>query len=210
MAEQRNAPKGKLIVAGLVAAALVVLAGPGLAQQKTPADLAAENEVQLQLLQQQRQIRDMLGTDPIVGSLPTVVSVIILDGKKTARLALANGAVLTFSEGDEIAERMTLASVAPRKVQVRIEPLPNAKSKKPVPMTLAFKAGGSPAGSSAPGTSWPGQGAAAGMPAAPLAMPAGLVQAQPALPSPGSAIWNGPMPNQMPTQAGQPPAQSNP
>ncbi|ATH15489.1 hypothetical protein CHL79_25225 [Delftia acidovorans] len=210
MAEQRNAPKGKLIVAGLVAAALVVLAGPGLAQQKTPADLAAENEVQLQLLQQQRQIRDMLGTDPIVGSLPTVVSVIILDGKKTARLALANGAVLTFSEGDEIAERMTLASVAPRKVQVRIEPLPNAKSKKPVSMTLAFKAGGSPAGSSAPGTSWPSQGAAAGMPAAPLAMPAGLVQAQPALPSPGSAIWNGPMPNQMPTQAGQPPAQSNP
>ena len=95
MAKQRNAPKVKLIVAGLVGAALVVLAGAGLAQQKTPADLAAENEVQLQLLQQQRQIRDMLGTDPIVGSLPTVVSVIILDGKKTARLALANGAVRT-------------------------------------------------------------------------------------------------------------------
>lgn len=157
------------------------------AQDRTPADLAAENEVQLQLLQQQRQIRDMLGTDQILASLPTVISVMQFQGKSTARLALANGAVLTFAEGDEIMERMRLASVAPRAVQVSIEPLPNAKSKKPVRMKLAFKAVAmsSPAGGSP--TMQPAMPMQGGMPPAPLAIPEGLLQMPPALPRQGTS-----------------------
>lgn len=157
------------------------------AQDRTPADLAAENEVQLQLLQQQRQIRDMLGTDQILASLPTVISVMQFQGKSTARLALANGAVLTFAEGDEIMERMRLASVAPRAVQVSIEPLPNAKSKKPVRMKLAFKAAATTSPASGSPIMQPAMPMQGGMPPAPLAIPEGLLQMPPALPRPGTS-----------------------
>lgn len=160
------------------------------ASEKTPGDQIAEIEVTLELLQKQRQVNDMLGADPIVRALPSVVSIFVLGDKKTARLAMPGGVVQSFNEGDEIIERMKLLSVSARRVQVQIDPLPNAKSKKPVALALAFKPG---INASAPGAQ---PAALAGMPAAPLSIPAGLMQATPMLPSP-SGLWPGlPGPNE--------------
>ncbi|WP_026432915.1 hypothetical protein [Paracidovorax oryzae] len=178
---------GKSIAWGLLAA--VALAAGAHAQPRTLADRAAEADVTLELLQKDRQIQDMLATDPILRQLPTVVSVVVLQGKRTARLAMPNGVIQTFEEGDEIADRMHLRSVALRMVRVMIQPLPNAKSRAPVSLPLSFHAART---TGTPG--YPGglQGAGAGpmsavqmpgMPAAPLAIPPGLLQAPPAIPA---------------------------
>ena len=159
------------------------VAGAAHAQQKTIADKSAEADVTLELLQKQRQINDMLVTDPILKQLPTVVSVLVLQGKRTARLAMPSGVVQTFEEGDEIAERMHLRSVSVRMVRVLIQPLANAKSKAPVSVPLQFMAarnqGTGAGGVGIPGAMAPNQ--QPGMPAAPLAIPPGLIQAQPSL-----------------------------
>lgn len=172
-----------------VVALASVLSFAAHASEQTPGDKIAEIEVTLELLQKQRQVNDMLGADPIVRALPSVVSIFVLGDKKTARLAMPGGVVQSFDEGDEIIERMKLLSVSARRVQVQIVPLPNAKSKKPVALALAFKPGINASASGAQPT------ALAGMPAAPLSIPAGLMQATPMLPSP-SGLWPGlPAPN---------------
>lgn len=171
------------------------------ANDKTPGDKIAEAEVTLELLQKQRQINDMLGSDPILRALPSVVSVFVLQDKKSARLALANGVVQTFNEGDVITERMKLLSVSARRVRVQIEPLPNAKSKKSVPMALTFK----PANTALATPSGAGMatGYAAGIPAAPLAIPAGLMQSVPMLGT-SSGLWSGMDPSTASAQQPQP------
>ncbi|WP_198970941.1 hypothetical protein [Xylophilus sp. ASV27] len=169
-------------------------AGGAHAQHKTIADRAAEAEVTYELLMKQRQINDMLVADPILKQLPAVASVLILQDKRTARLVMPNGVVQTFAEGEEIAERMHLRSVSPRMVRVLIEPLPNAKSRAPVALALPFaptRGGGTSIGVSGfPGPMGPGQ--VPGMPAAPLAVPPGLIQAPPTLPFAGAAARTAP------------------
>ncbi|GKS73268.1 hypothetical protein AVME950_00250 [Acidovorax sp. SUPP950] len=184
MADRRLAAWAMLAVVAAAAA------GSAHAQPKTLADRSAEADVTLELMQKDRQIQDMLATDPILRQLPTVVSVVVLQGKRTARLAMPNGVVQTFEEGDEIADRMHLRSVALRMVRVMIQPLPNAKSRAPVSLPLQFHATRSPGVAGVPGglPGMPGMTGAMGamqvpgMPAAPLAIPPGLIQAPPALP----------------------------
>lgn len=183
-------PTARAMLAVLAVAAALTTDVPSYAQPKTLADRSAEADVTLELMQKDRQIQDMLATDPILRQLPTVVSVVVLQGKRTARLAMPNGVIQTFDEGDEIADRMHLRSVALRMVRVMIQPLPNAKSRTPVSLPLQFHAarssgmaGVTPGMPGAPGV--PGAMGAMqmpGMPAAPLAIPPGLIQAPPALP----------------------------
>ncbi len=202
---------GKSIAWGLLAA--VAVAAGVHAQPRTLADRAAEADVTLELLQKDRQIQDMLATDPILRQLPTVVSIVVLQGKRTARLAMPNGVIQTFEEGDEIADRMHLRSVTLRMVRVMIQPLPNAKSRAPVSLPLSFHAARA---TGAPGYTGGLQGMPAGamnsvqmpgMPAAPLAIPPGLVQAPPAIPVPRSSTeqpMSGPRADALQTPAGSP------
>lgn len=188
MADRKPAARAMLAVLALAAA--LSAAVPAYAQPKTLADRSAEADVTLELMQKDRQIQDMLATDPILRQMPAVVSVVVLQGKRTARLAMPNGVIQTFEEGDEIADRMHLRSVALRMVRVMIQPLPNAKSRTPVSLPLQFYAargagasgvmGGLPGMPGMPGAM--GAMQMPGMPAAPLAIPPGLIQAPPALP----------------------------
>jgi type IV pilus biogenesis protein PilP len=110
-------------------------------------DRKAQQQAQRELLQGENELRALRQSSYATG-LPSVISIAGLEGKKlVARLQLSNGNVSEFVEGDQVDNGISIASITPKTVIVKVG---MGKSTKATP--LFFVSGSQPgAGSPPPG-----------------------------------------------------------
>ena len=184
-------------------ASSVAISGAAFAQ--TYADRIQELDAQIALVQKQKQLQDNLGTDAILAKLPQVVSVMNFGGESKAKLMLASGVALSYSEGEVINSRMRVVAITPREVVVAITPSEGVKPPKgkkkaePVLMPLEFMAGARQAGGIAGGM--PGMPGVPGTPVQAGPIPPGLMQAPPPIQG-GSPMFFAPAAQQSAPMAG--------
>ncbi|MGE3342298.1 MAG: hypothetical protein AB7L71_02590 [Vicinamibacterales bacterium] len=183
-------------------AAVLALAAIGLlsaaaarAQPKSFDDWKIELEAQSEILTKQLQLRELQSrmAGPAFAGLPTVLAVVGLDGRLSARIQQGNGNVSTYAEGDTIRSGMVVASITPRQVTLKVG---QGKSAKAIPLEFAPGAVMSPA--------FPGAapGLPAGMPGMP-GLPGGAVPADLLPPPPAIQL---PQPAPLRAQSGNVPA----
>ncbi len=116
---------------------LVVLAAPALAQ-KGYDDRRAEMDAQIDLLRKEKELNEALRA--VAGSgtaaMPSVVAIMGIEGRFTARLMQPSGVVGNFSEGDTVRPGLVVAAITPRAVAVKVG---DGKRARTVP--LEFMAG---------------------------------------------------------------------
>ena len=129
---------------GLRAAVIgaVVLIGTGnVHATESVQDRKAVMEAQIDLLKKQAELdRELqLSAGMTMTSMPQVLSVIVLDGRMTARLQFANGLVSNYVEGDVVRNGMRVASITPKQVAMTV----GMDKKKSKLVVLDFVAGAS-------------------------------------------------------------------
>lgn len=185
-----------------VAAICAFLAASALAQNaKGYDDQRAELDAQIDLLRKKKELEEALRAVAGVGaaSMPSVVLIMGIEGRYTARLIQPNGVVGYFGEGDVVRPGVTVAAITPRAVAVKV-----GEGKKARTVPLEFMAG----------ATTPGMPGMPGMPGLPPGAPAGALPPEllpappsvmPRLPSPTPAAQAAPaMPPAAPVASAQP------
>jgi type IV pilus biogenesis protein PilP len=175
--------------------ALTLSLGALQASAQSFADQSNEIQAQIQILEQRRMLNEALqkAADPLLSSMPRVLSILGMENDLSARLILANGTVSNFRVGEVIRGSMTVAAITPRSVLVKF-----GKKKNSV-LALEFVAGattGSP-GAGAAGASVSGSRVGQSMP-----VPVELLPAPP-------RVNLAPAPIAAPASPGATPASSN-
>ena len=126
---------------------------PGLSFDDRRAQLEAQTELVNRELALQDAMRRLAG--PAQAGLPTILAILGLEGRYTARLQRPNGVVAYFRENDTIRPGMVIAAISERGVLVRVG---QGRAARAVALDFAT---GAPATGAGPGLP-------AGMPAGPL------------------------------------------
>lgn len=127
--------------------------------QPTFDDRSAQLDAQIQLVGKENQLQEALrrSAGASVTGLPTVLSIMGMDGRFSTRLQQPNGVVRIYREGESIQTGMVVTAITPRAVAVTIGQGKKAKTIELQAMAGAVGPGSpmSPGGMGGPGSSSP-------------------------------------------------------
>ncbi|TWO71432.1 hypothetical protein FN976_10970 [Caenimonas sedimenti] len=179
--------------------ALSLFLGAPVLAQKGYDDRRAEMDAQIDLLRKEKELNDALRA--VAGSgaaaMPSVVSIMGIEGRFTARLMQPSGVVGNYSEGDTVRPGLVVASITPRAVAVKV-----GEGKRARTVPLEFMAGAATTGPAGPGM----PGLPPGAPGGGGVLPPELLPAPPSvLPAPRAPGQSTPAATPAPAPASTPP-----